>query len=53
MKPSEILPLVFDEGFFENDLGIEKSQIMGFLEHIDSKMKTSALLKKRKRISAH
>jgi len=48
MKPSEILPLVYDERFFENDLGIEKSQIMGFLEYIDSKMKTSALLKKEK-----
>jgi len=48
MKPSEILPLVFDDRFFEKDLGIEKSQLVGFLEFIDSKMKTGALLKKDK-----
>ena len=48
LKPSEILPLVFENTFFENDLGLEKSQIMGFLVFIDEQMKTGELLKKDK-----
>ena len=48
LKPSEILPLVFENTFFENDLGLEKSQIMGFLVFIDEQMKTGELLKKNK-----
>ncbi len=48
LKPSEILPLVFENTFFENDLGLEKSQIMGFLVFIDDQMKTGELLKKDK-----
>ena len=48
MKPSEILPFVFDATFFEDDLKIEKDQVMGFLEFIDTQMKTSELLKQSK-----
>ena len=48
MKPSEILPLVFELTFFEQDLGIQKSQVKNFLIYIDEKMKTSKLLKKDK-----
>ena len=48
MKPSEILTLVFEPSFFEEDLGIQRSQINIFLEYIDEKMKTSKLLKKDK-----
>ncbi len=48
MKPSEILPLVFELSFFEEDLGIQRSQVNSFLEHIDKNMKTSKLLKKDK-----
>ena len=48
LKPSEILPLVFENTFFENDLGLEKSEIMGFLVFIDEQMKTGELLKKDK-----
>ena len=48
LKPSEILPLVFENTFFENDLGLEKSEIMGFLVFIDEQMKTGELLKKNK-----
>ena len=48
MKPSEILPLVFELTFFEQDLGIQKSQVNNFLIYIDEKMKTSKLLKKDK-----
>jgi hypothetical protein len=48
MKPSEILPFVFDTTFFEDDLKIEKDQVLGFLEFIDTQMKTSELLKQSK-----
>ena len=48
MKPSQVLPLVFETSFFENDLQLEKDQITGFLEYIDTQMKTSALLKQSK-----
>lgn len=48
MKPSEVLPLVFETTFFENDLQLQIDEIVGFLEHIDSKMKTSSLLKQSK-----
>lgn len=46
MKPSEILPLVFEPSFFEEDLGIQRSQVNIFLQYVDKKMKTSKLLKK-------
>ena len=48
MKPSEILPLVFEDSFFEVDLGLDKSDIITFLEFIDNRMKTGELLKKDK-----
>jgi hypothetical protein len=48
MKPSHVLPLVFETSFFENDLQLEKDQITGFLEYIDTQMKTSTLLKQSK-----
>lgn len=48
MKPSEILPYVFDTEFFEKDLKLETDQVIGFLEYIDSQMKTSGLLKQTK-----
>ena len=48
MKPSEVLPLVFETPFFEDDLKIEKDQVLGFLEFIDTQMKTSELLKQSK-----
>ena len=48
MKPSEILPLVFDDRFFENDLDLPQDQVMGFLIFIDKNMKTSSLLKQDK-----
>ena len=31
MKPSEVLPLVFEDSFFEVDLGLDKSDIITFL----------------------
>lgn len=48
MKPSEVLPLVFETSFFENDLSLRKDQVVGFLEYIDAQMKTSELLKQSK-----
>tara|TARA_A100001011_G_scaffold80233_1_gene83297 strand:- start:18133 stop:18864 length:732 start_codon:yes stop_codon:yes gene_type:complete len=48
MKPSEVLPLVFEDSFFEVDLGLDKSDIITFLEFIDNRMKTRELLKKDK-----
>ena len=48
MKPSEILPLVFEDDFFAVDLGLDKSQVVSFLEFIDNRMKTGELLKKDK-----
>ena len=48
MKPSEVLPLVFEDSFFEVDLGLDKSDIISFLEFIDIRMKTRELLKKDK-----
>ena len=48
MKPSEVLPLVFQDSFFEVDLGLDKSDIITFLEFIDNRMKTGELLKKDK-----
>ena len=48
MKPSEILPLVFEDDFFEVDLDLDKSQVISFLEFIDNRMKTGELLKKDK-----
>ena len=45
LKPSEVLPQVFEDSFFENDLKLQKDQVMGFLEYIDTQMKTSTLLK--------
>ncbi|MDG2062781.1 MAG: carboxypeptidase-like regulatory domain-containing protein [Flavobacteriaceae bacterium] len=48
MKPSEVLPLVFETSFFENDLSLRNDQVIGFLEYIDAQMKTSELLKQSK-----
>ena len=48
MKPSEILPLVFEDDFFAVDLGLDKSQVISFLAFIDNRMKTGELLKKDK-----
>ena len=36
MKPSEVLPLVFEDSFFEVDLGLDKTDIITFLEFIDN-----------------
>ena len=48
LKPSEILPLVFDNTFFENDLELTSEEVVGFLEYIDKELTTGALLKQEK-----
>ena len=48
MKPSEVLPLVFEDSFFVNDLQLKNDEVIGFLDYVDGQMKTSALLKKEK-----
>lgn len=45
LKPSEILPKVFDDVFFTQDLQLQKEEVMDFLVFVDSQMKTGALLK--------
>ncbi|MDB4062755.1 carboxypeptidase-like regulatory domain-containing protein [Flavobacteriaceae bacterium] len=48
LKPSEVLPYVFDTNFFEKDLELPKDQVIGFLEYLDTQMKSSNLLKQSK-----
>ena len=48
LKPREILPFVFESTFFENDLDLAQDEVVGFLEYIDSQMKTASLLKQDK-----
>lgn len=43
LKPSEILPYVFETSFFEQDLELPKDQVVGFLEFVDSQLKSSYL----------
>jgi hypothetical protein len=45
LKPSEVLPYVFDDRFFTADLGLQQDQIIGFLEYVDQELPTQKLLK--------
>lgn len=45
LKPSEVLPYVFEERFFIQDLGLQQDQIVGFLEYVDTQLPTQKLLK--------
>tara|TARA_B100002052_G_scaffold218192_1_gene200154 strand:- start:38 stop:757 length:720 start_codon:yes stop_codon:yes gene_type:complete len=44
IKPSEVLPFVFTDDFFVNDLNLKQDQIIGFLEYVDSKLPSQKLL---------
>lgn len=46
--PSKVLPLIFEESFFIEDLGLEQDEVVGFLEEMDLKLPTDRLLKKDK-----
>lgn len=45
LKPSEVLPQVFETSFFENDLKLPKNQVVGFLEYLDKNMKSQELFR--------
>lgn len=45
LKPSQVLPYVFEDVFFEKDLQLSKKEVIGFLEYIDQRMQSGALLK--------
>ncbi len=44
LKASEVLPFVFTDDFFVNDLNLKQDQIIGFLEYVDSKLPSQKLL---------
>ena len=46
LTPSKILPYVFEETFFTQDLAIPQDQVVGFLEYLDKNMPSDRLLKK-------
>jgi hypothetical protein len=48
LVPSKVLPLIFDNAFFTKDLGLEKDEVIGFLELMDKKLPSDRLLKKDK-----
>lgn len=48
LKPSQILPYVFDQRFFEADLGLKSDQVIGFFEYIDKRLPSQKLLKQDK-----
>ena len=50
IKPSEILPYVFDDIFFLQDLNLKQDQIVGFLEYIDKKILSDELLKQSQKL---
>jgi len=50
IKPSEILPYVFDDIFFLQDLDLKQDQITGFLEYIDNKIPSEELLKQSQKL---
>ncbi len=45
LKPSQVLPEVFETSFFENDLKIPKEQVTEFLEYLDNNMKSQELFR--------
>ena len=44
LKASEVLPYVFTDKFFIDDLNLKQDQILGFLEYVDSKLPSQKLL---------
>jgi hypothetical protein len=48
LKPSRVLPYLFEDRFFTETLSLPKDQITGFLEYIDQQLPTQDLLNKSK-----
>ena len=46
--PSKVLPYVFENEFFINDLGLEQEQVIDFMIYLDEKLTTNKLLQKSK-----
>lgn len=46
--PSKVLPYVFENEFFINDLGLEQEQVIDFMLYLDEKLTTNKLLQKSK-----
>ena len=46
--PSKILPYVFEDDFFIDDLGLKRDEIFAFMEYLDKKLTSRELLKKSK-----
>ncbi|MBN08827.1 MAG: hypothetical protein CMC79_00420 [Flavobacteriaceae bacterium] len=44
--PSKVLPYVFEDGFFINELGLSQDQIVGFLYYLDQELTSKNLLTK-------
>lgn len=50
IKPSQILPYVFDDIFFLEDLALNEEEIVGFLEYIDMNFPSEQLLKQSQQL---
>ncbi len=50
IKPSEVLPYVFEDIFFLQDLNLKQDQIIGFLEYIDKRIPSEELLKQSQKL---
>ena len=48
LVPSKILPYVFEDNFFINDLGLKQDEIYDFMKYLDKKLTSKDLLKKSK-----
>ncbi len=48
LTPSKVLPYLFEDSFFIETLGLKQDQIIGFLEFVDKRLPTQALLNKSK-----
>ena len=46
--PSKVLPYVFENEFFINDLGLEQEQVIDFMLYLDEELTTNKLLQKSK-----
>lgn len=44
--PSKVLPMIFEERFFTEDLGLTTEEVVGFLAEMDQKLPSDRLLKK-------
>ena len=48
LVPSKVLPMIFEERFFTQDLGLKQDELVGFLELMDENLPSDRLLKKDK-----